>query len=207
LDTVADPVGVEEEFAKELQSLTTKSHPFRNLRFESSDCLAFLQAIDPEIAKDPVAFVLRICRSMAPSPTSTAAAAAVISTSDSQSVSNFDHGDPAQKEVCIRSVRHIHRLMPIQATCYANMTDIPVTLLSLCEKFLPPATESAPVSFCCNYRHRNNQRLDRDVLVQMVAGVVGGMGHYHVELKQPDIVILIEVMQVHGHWFLYIIEY
>lgn len=160
---------VEVELQAELASLrnpTGQGKQFRRLDY-GSDMMIFLQTIPGD--EDPFQLITRLFKGLKDSGTG-------------------------------RSFRYLQRLTPVQRTCYANMNDIQSTVDELLQTHLPwilqnrVGTDEGQFTFQILYRHRNNDQLDRESLVKAVsAKLYGVFPNCKADLKQPDIVVLLEV--------------
>ncbi|PVV02467.1 hypothetical protein BB560_003076 [Smittium megazygosporum] len=90
-----------------------------------------------------------------------------------------------------KDTRYTSRIVPIEATCKADIQAIEKTVESLAQGYL---NKDAPqTTFMIETKVRNNQSVNKDQLIQKVASV---FGKYHkVDLKNPKLVILAEVFR------------
>ena len=121
------------------------------------------------------------------------------------------------------STRHVTRLVPLQATCFAAMEDIIKTAKPLLEKYLIPQVKrrqlgtndrnnntkgteeekTRPTTFEIVFKRRFNSKVRRDSLIDAVAKLIAELRKSHdvddgalaVDLKNPDYSIQIEVVQ------------
>jgi tRNA(Ser,Leu) C12 N-acetylase TAN1 len=121
------------------------------------------------------------------------------------------------------STRHVTRLVPLQATCFAAMEDIIKTAKPLVEKYLisevkqrqrgasgfnnhTEGTEeekARPTTFEIVFKRRFNSKVRRDPLIDALAEMIDELRKSHdvddralaVDLKNPDYSIQIEVIQ------------
>ena len=121
------------------------------------------------------------------------------------------------------STRHVTRLVPLQATCFAAMEDIIKTAKPLLEKYLIPQVKrrqlgandpnnntkgteeekARPTTFEIVFKRRFNSKVRRDPLIDALAKLIAELRKSHdvddgalaVDLKNPDYSIQIEVVQ------------
>ncbi|XP_065161890.1 THUMP domain-containing protein 1 [Atheta coriaria] len=87
--------------------------------------------------------------------------------------------------------RFLVRLVPIQQTCKAFMEDITAASKLLLDTHLP-----SNKTFSIVYNHRNNNNLNKEKVIQEVAAVADSFKRDNkVNLKQPDVCIIIEVIK------------
>ena len=114
------------------------------------------------------------------------------------------------------STRHVTRLVPLQATCFAAMEDIIKTAKPLLEKYLisevkrrqlgadgTDEDKARPTTFEIVFKRRFNSKVRRDPLIDAMAKLIAELrksnnvddGALAVDLKNPDYSIQIEVVQ------------
>ena len=109
------------------------------------------------------------------------------------------------------STRHVTRLVPLQATCFAALDDIVKTARPLLEKYLISEVKkrrsgeerSQPTSFEIVFKHRFNSQVRRDPLIDALAKLIGELKRSHgiddgalvVDLTNPDFSIQVEIVQ------------
>lgn len=88
-------------------------------------------------------------------------------------------------------LRYLSRIQPLQSICFANMNDTLDTVKDVCEKYISGDEKQ---TFSLLYRHRSNDRFDRDELTQNVVRVVTGhRQNLKVDLKEPQLTVSLEV--------------
>lgn len=88
--------------------------------------------------------------------------------------------------------RFCQRLTPITHSCHARIEDITKTAeLMLKESFTDNQT---PTKFAVVYKSRNNSSLHRETVVGAVAGVASCGGRHGVDLTNPVLTIVVEIM-------------
>jgi tRNA acetyltransferase TAN1 len=87
--------------------------------------------------------------------------------------------------------RHLVRVLPLQRTCFAGAEEITACLAPLLAERLGIA--APPCTFMVELRRRNNNTFDKEGMVTRIAGMVAPV--HKVDLKDPQVVILIEVNQ------------
>jgi tRNA acetyltransferase TAN1 len=102
---------------------------------------------------------------------------------------------PKEKRRC---TKFITRFMPVQVTCFANLNDIKAAAEKLVKEQLNDLPGDFNGTFCIVYRHRHDKgKLEREELTKEMASLVGASseGRLKVDLKSPDLVLLIEVIR------------
>ncbi|KAF9349620.1 THUMP domain-containing protein 1 [Mortierella sp. AD094] len=93
-----------------------------------------------------------------------------------------------------KRTRYCQRFIPVDETSYANMDDITV----MSERVLKPyfhAENQQPTTFKVIPKVRHNDKVDREVLVKMLASSAGRNQKHSVNLNEPNYVILAEVIK------------
>ncbi|KAF8926913.1 hypothetical protein EDD21DRAFT_386900 [Dissophora ornata] len=93
-----------------------------------------------------------------------------------------------------KRTRYCQRFIPVDETSYANMDDIQV----MSERVLKPyfhAENQQPTTFKVIPKVRHNDKVDREVLVRMLAATAGRGQSHSVNLNEPKYVILAEVIK------------
>ncbi|KAI1314690.1 THUMP domain-containing protein 1 [Mortierella claussenii] len=93
-----------------------------------------------------------------------------------------------------KRTRFCQRFIPVEETSYANMDDIKV----MTERVLKPyfhAENQQPTTFKVLPKIRHNDKVDREVLVRMLAAAAGRDQEHTVNLNEPNYVILAEVIK------------
>ena len=105
------------------------------------------------------------------------------------------------------SSRYITRIIPIQATCFANINEIKQTAKDLIDHWLPSNqnkhdniidssvlndSNDSRITFAINSKRRNCSNVTRDQIISTVASLVDDT-KYKVSLKNPKFTILIEI--------------
>ncbi len=91
--------------------------------------------------------------------------------------------------------KHLLRLVPVEATCKAYEESA-----AEAAKALMPAwfKDKGPVTYCIQYKSRMNTTFDREDAFRVIGGAVRECNREaRVEFKQPDFVIVVEVMKGH----------
>ncbi|XP_028404432.1 THUMP domain-containing protein 1-like [Dendronephthya gigantea] len=87
--------------------------------------------------------------------------------------------------------RNFQRLVPITEICAADLESINDTVL---KHFLPEKDSKDCLSMCVQYKSRFNSSLIKDDVISQVSSIFLNSGH-KVDLKNPDIVVIVEVMK------------
>lgn len=88
--------------------------------------------------------------------------------------------------------RFLLRLVPIESTCKAALSDIKETVTTIVHKHF----SGEPKTFSVIYNHRNNSSLNRDEIIKEVAAIVSSKNEKHVvNLKNPDLAVILEVIR------------
>ncbi|VEN56818.1 unnamed protein product [Callosobruchus maculatus] len=90
-----------------------------------------------------------------------------------------------------QQTKFLLRLIPIETTCKAYMKDMVSAFSPLVGKYFKDQTRS----FSVIYNHRNNDSLDREEIIKTIAEAVLKTGNNKVDLKTPDVSIVIEVIR------------
>ncbi|KAG0201679.1 THUMP domain-containing protein 1 [Mortierella sp. GBA30] len=93
-----------------------------------------------------------------------------------------------------KRTRYCQRFIPVEETSYANMDDIQV----MTERVLKPyfhAENQQPTTFKVIPKIRHNDKVDREILVRMLASAAGVGQKHTVNLNEPHYVILAEVIK------------
>jgi len=96
-------------------------------------------------------------------------------------------------ETGVARARYILRVIPIVATCKAHEKNIEETLSLVLTPFFPPGSST---SYSVIFKTRNNGSIGRDDVIKLVGNVVRNLeGESSVDLKSPDLAIIIEVVR------------
>ncbi|KAG5887035.1 hypothetical protein JTB14_029994 [Gonioctena quinquepunctata] len=91
-----------------------------------------------------------------------------------------------------QQTRFLIRLVPIEVTCKAYIKEIETVFQPLAEKYF----KDSPRTFSIVYNHRNNNNLNRDEVIKVVADIVAKANSDNkVDLKSADVSIVIEVIK------------
>ncbi|KAI9202663.1 uncharacterized protein BJ171DRAFT_569450 [Polychytrium aggregatum] len=94
----------------------------------------------------------------------------------------------------LKKCRYTHRLIPISATTAATMPSVVIMAKNVLKPHFHDAAE--PKKFAIVFKARNNDKIDRDELIATLAQIVNETEAKHtVDLKQPDLVIIVEVFK------------
>jgi tRNA acetyltransferase TAN1 len=91
-----------------------------------------------------------------------------------------------------KQTRYTNRLIPIQKTCSANLTNILESLQKLISTYL---SNAEPSTFAICLKIRNNSKLDKDTLITKIAELMDSK-IFSVELKNPRFSIIVEVVNL-----------
>nr|CAH7741688.1 unnamed protein product [Callosobruchus chinensis] len=91
----------------------------------------------------------------------------------------------------MQQTKFLLRLIPIETTCKAYMKDIVSAFTPLVDKYFKDQTRL----FSVIYNHRNNDSLDREEIIKTIAEAVFKAGNNKVDLKTPEVSIVIEVIR------------
>ncbi|EFA00591.1 THUMP domain-containing protein 1 homolog [Tribolium castaneum] len=92
------------------------------------------------------------------------------------------------------------RLIPVEITCKANVSDIVNAFVPLAQKHFV----ESPQTFCVIFNHRNNNVVSRDEVIKLIAAKVSELRPDHkVDLKEAKVAIIVEVIK--GFAFLSVI--
>ncbi|KAK6640940.1 hypothetical protein RUM44_012638 [Polyplax serrata] len=92
----------------------------------------------------------------------------------------------------VQKSKFLLRLLPVEITCKAYLDDICKAFTPLCNKYFG----GDPKTFAVVFNHRNNDRLKRDDVIEKIADlVVKQNGEHKADLKNPELVVLIEVIR------------
>ncbi|KAL9241725.1 hypothetical protein vseg_015801 [Gypsophila vaccaria] len=111
-----------------------------------------------------------------------------------------------------------HRIFPIQATCRLNEKEVSTTVSNLVRKFVDDKTNilSKPLKFAVGYNRRGIEEtemkipkgnasdpnlcalLDRNKCFSVVAGAVKSVSDATVDLKSPELCVLVELLPLSG---------
>lgn len=93
--------------------------------------------------------------------------------------------------------RFVSRMIPVQATCYASLTEIQEVVDLLLDRLLPTlaplSAEQTPRSFGITFKRRNCSMLQRNTVIEAIAGLVVRRTSWSVKLREPDFTVMIEV--------------
>jgi tRNA acetyltransferase TAN1 len=112
-----------------------------------------------------------------------------LNDSDTVSVVTKIISNSTQK--CIKSTQ---RLIPLQAISYANIKDFS----KIADKVIKEHAVGryAPsTTFAIVIESRMNSSMDKRVIVEMVGEMMGGSTGYKVDLKKPDLVVMVQVLK------------
>lgn len=88
--------------------------------------------------------------------------------------------------------RHCIRLLPVHASCHADVPAVVRTTARVARDFFP----KAPAKFAVIYRARLNNGAKRDVYIPAIADAVHQLDkNYTVDLTKPDVVLLVEILK------------
>ena len=90
--------------------------------------------------------------------------------------------------------RFTSRIVPISDTCFANESDI----TALCHKLVLPyfnSSELGPWKFAIIPKSRNNTVMSREKIIEIVAKVMPTDKSHVVDLKNPQLCIIVEVFK------------
>ncbi|KAF9585496.1 THUMP domain-containing protein 1 [Lunasporangiospora selenospora] len=93
-----------------------------------------------------------------------------------------------------KRTRYCQRFVPVTETAYANMSDIEAVAGRVLGHFFHGEDQKA-TTFKVIPKIRHNNKVDRDLLLRMLASIVGQKGSHKVELEKPEQVILVEVIK------------
>jgi tRNA acetyltransferase TAN1 len=89
------------------------------------------------------------------------------------------------------SSRFVTRMIPIQATCFASIPEIELTVQALIAKFLIPLQ---PKTFAISTKRRMCDNVKREQIINAVANLVLATSpSCKVDLDQPDVTIVVEI--------------
>ncbi|KAL0276557.1 UNVERIFIED_CONTAM: hypothetical protein PYX00_004116 [Menopon gallinae] len=92
----------------------------------------------------------------------------------------------------VQKSKFLLRLLPVEVTCKAFLPEIATAIQPLLQKYFSQESKTFAVVF----NHRNNDSLNRDEIIQTIAGLVCEKNLLHkADLKQPQLVILVEVIR------------
>ncbi|KAK5664997.1 hypothetical protein QVD99_008532 [Batrachochytrium dendrobatidis] len=92
----------------------------------------------------------------------------------------------------LKRTRFTSRIVPLTDTCFANVPD----MTALAKKITAPffsTDASQSVSYAIIPKSRNNDKIKRDDIIQVVANLIPS--HHKVNLDNPDICIIVEVFK------------
>eukprot|EP00741_Cyanophora_paradoxa_P024447 tig00022075_g23604.t1 len=96
------------------------------------------------------------------------------------------------KSTGVAPSRHCIRFIPIMATCYASADDIGKHAQRVLQPYL--LDESIPMKkYCILFSRRNNNTCSREKSMEAIEAHIGG--RHLVDLRDPDIVIFLEVFK------------
>ncbi|KAI8927892.1 hypothetical protein BC831DRAFT_450900 [Entophlyctis helioformis] len=88
--------------------------------------------------------------------------------------------------------RYTSRVIPLTDTCFANPTD----MIALAKRIVAPTFESAtPFTYAIVSKARNNDRLKTADIIQIIGEALPPAHPHTVDLVNPDIVIIVEVLR------------
>jgi tRNA acetyltransferase TAN1 len=96
----------------------------------------------------------------------------------------------AQITRCIKSTQ---RLIPLQATAYANVKDFSKMAQSVLKEHLVDKFSDSQ-SFAVVAESRMNNSLDKRVAIELIGEILAPCG-FKVNLKHPDIVVMVQIMK------------
>ncbi|KAI8062624.1 hypothetical protein BC940DRAFT_308334 [Gongronella butleri] len=92
----------------------------------------------------------------------------------------------------VQRTRYISRIVPVERTCAVHIDEI----INVAKQILKPHFHEEnvdPKTFCVVYKSRNCDKADRHAITEQLAAAVGRP--HIVELKKPEFVIVIEILQ------------
>ncbi|GLV43830.1 uncharacterized protein CBL_11590 [Carabus blaptoides fortunei] len=91
-----------------------------------------------------------------------------------------------------QKTRFLYRLLPIEVTCKANITDIKVSM----EKLICKYFSGEPKSYAIIFNYRNNFQMNRDEIISEIANLIASKNSKHVvNLKNADLSVMVEVIR------------
>ncbi|CAG9560556.1 unnamed protein product [Danaus chrysippus] len=99
------------------------------------------------------------------------------------------------KDLCatkVQKTRHVLRLLPIMATCKANLPDI----MESAEKLIDKYFLKKPSTFAVIFNKRFNSSASRDLIIKELADlIVLKNGENKADLKNPSLCIIVEIIK------------
>lgn len=91
-----------------------------------------------------------------------------------------------------QKTRYLHRLLPIEVICKANVADIKVSMDTLICKYFSGDPKSYAIIFNC----RNNSQMNRDEIISEIANLIASKNSKHVvNLKNAELSVMVEIIR------------
>lgn len=91
-----------------------------------------------------------------------------------------------------QKTRFLHRLLPIEVICKANVADIKASMDTLICKYFSGDPKSYAIIFNC----RNNSQMNRDEIISEIANLIASKNSKHVvNLKNAELSVMVEIIR------------
>ncbi|KAH6577500.1 hypothetical protein BASA60_003981 [Batrachochytrium salamandrivorans] len=92
----------------------------------------------------------------------------------------------------LKRTRFTSRIVPLTDTCFANITDMTELAKRITAPYFP-TDESESVRYAIIPKSRNNDKIKRDLMIQVVGDLIPS--HHKVDLETPQVCIIVEVFK------------